>query len=51
MGEATTTVTITRTMKESLDSIKVHKRETYNDIVERLYETYKGVSEGVKADN
>lgn len=51
MREPTTTVTITREMKGKLDSIKVHKRETYNDVMERLYASCGRVSEGVKADN
>lgn len=30
------TIKISERLKKQLDNIKIHKRETYNDIIERL---------------
>src|SRR2546422_7770301 len=35
---ATTTVQLTRELKKVLDAMKLHRRESYNDVLERLVE-------------
>ena len=37
----TTTIQIDEHLKKELDEIKMFKRETYNDIIERLLEDFK----------
>jgi len=42
----TTTIHVKQSTKDRLDSLKVHSREPYNDVIERLidfYERYVGV--------
>ncbi len=36
MKPAATTIKVTRELKERLDRCKVHPREPYNDVIERL---------------
>ena len=36
MGERETTIMIKRGVKKGLDELKVHPRESYNDVIERL---------------
>ncbi len=35
---ATTTIQLSRELKKTLDGMKLHPRETYNDVLERLIE-------------
>ena len=37
----TTTIRVDEDVKKMLDSIKIHPRETYNDILKRLIEKVK----------
>jgi len=36
-----TTVAIETSVKEELNKLKIHERETYNDVIKRLIEHYK----------
>ena len=36
-----TTIKVSRETKEELDKLKIHQRETYDDVVRRLIEAYK----------
>lgn len=40
----TTTVQIDRKLKARLDTMKIHSRETYNDVLERLLEDLEEIS-------
>ena len=40
----TTTVQIHRDLKARLDAMKLHKRETYNDVLERILEDLEDIS-------
>lgn len=45
----TTTVHVKQSTKERLDSLKVHPREPYDDVIVRLidfYEKYSGIKKG-----
>jgi predicted CopG family antitoxin len=45
---ATEPIRVSRDVKEELKNLKIHPRETYNDVVKRLIETYKKcTSEGL----
>jgi len=44
----TTTIQIDRSLKARLDKIKIHPRETYNDILERLLEDLQELAPDVK---
>ena len=44
----TTTVQIDRALKARLDTMKIHPRETYNDVLERLLEDLQELSPAVK---
>jgi len=35
------TIKVSKKVKEELDSMKVHPRETYEDIIKRLIEAYR----------
>lgn len=36
-----TTITVSRRLKETLDKLKVHRREPYEDVIWRLIEKWK----------
>lgn len=40
----TTTVQINRDLKARLDAMKLHQRETYNDVLERILEDLEDIS-------
>ncbi len=40
--ERITTIQLEQPTKERLDRLKVHERESYNEVIERLLEEYKG---------
>lgn len=40
----TTTVQIKRDLKAKLDAMKIHQRETYNDVLERILEDLEDIS-------
>ena len=44
---ATTTIQLSTQLKHSLDSMKLHPRETYNDVVERLIEDVRELDQKV----
>ena len=46
----TTTIQINEDLKKDLDEIKLFRRETYNDIIERLIEDMKELSEQTKRE-
>ncbi|HKZ60673.1 MAG TPA: hypothetical protein VJ547_12635 [Candidatus Thermoplasmatota archaeon] len=41
---ATTTVQIDRTLKARLDAMKLHSRESYNDVLERILEDLEDIN-------
>lgn len=41
-----TTIRITKDLKTKLDKIKIHYRETYEDVIKRLVETYEHKTKG-----
>jgi len=43
----TTTLQIDRSLKARLDRLKIHPRETYNDVIERLVEDTKELSPAI----
>lgn len=45
---ATTTIQINRSVREILNNMRIHSRETYNDILERLIEDSQEVNEDTK---
>jgi len=47
---ATTTIAIRKDLKRSLESMKLHPRETFNDVIERLLEDLSEVNEETKRD-
>ena len=46
----TTTIQINEDLKKDLDEIKLFRRETYNDIIERLLEDMKELNEQTKKE-
>ena len=46
----TTTIQINEELKKELDEIKLFRRETYNDVVERLIEDMKELNEQTKKE-
>ncbi|MBI3034951.1 hypothetical protein HYY71_01385 [Candidatus Woesearchaeota archaeon] len=46
----TTTIQIDEKLKKELDEIKLFRRETYNDIIERLLEDMKELNEQTKKE-
>jgi len=47
---ATTTVQLTRELKKVLDAMKLHRRESYNDVLERLVEDLKELNVETKRE-
>lgn len=47
---ATTTIQLSREMKEALGAMKLHPRETYEDVLERLLEDLRELSEETKKE-
>ena len=45
MEERETTILIKRVVKKELDDLKVHPRESYNDVIERLINVKKDTGE------
>jgi predicted transcriptional regulator len=45
-----TTIQVTKELKSSLDNMKLHQRETYNDVLERLIEDFKELNTETKRD-
>jgi len=43
-----TTIQISQNLKKLLDSLKIHPRETYEDVIRRLIEKKKEGRKGVK---
>lgn len=41
MGNELTTISISTNIKEKLDKLKIHPREPYNEVMERLLEKIK----------
>jgi len=48
---ATKTIKISEEMKTKLDEIKIHPRETYDDIIRRLVNFYEKYREKIKMSN
>jgi predicted transcriptional regulator len=47
---ATTTIQLTREMKKVLEGMKLHPRETYEEVLERLLEDLKELNEQTKKE-
>ncbi len=47
---ATTTIQLSREMKEALEAMKLHPRETYEDVLERLLEDLRELSKETKKE-
>ncbi len=45
-----TTIQISNDVKEALDKMKLHKRETYNDVIENMIEDNLELNEETKKD-
>lgn len=45
-----TTIQIDETLRDRLNNMKLHPRETYNDVLERLFEDLQELSEETKKD-
>ena len=50
MGVAATTIQLSRGMKDALEAMKLHPRETYEDVLERLLEDLRELSEETKRE-
>lgn len=46
----TTTIQIKQSTKEALERMKIYKRETYNEVLERLIEEVQELSEETKKE-
>jgi predicted transcriptional regulator len=46
----TTTIQVKKSTKEALEKMKIYKRETYNDVLERLIEEVQELNEETKQD-
>ena len=46
----TTTIQIDEEIRNTLNNMKLHTRETYNDVIERLLEDFRELSEETKRD-
>ncbi|MFQ5553543.1 MAG: hypothetical protein ACE5EW_07505 [Thermoplasmata archaeon] len=47
---STTTIQLSREMKKSLEGMKLHPRETYEEVLERLLEDLRELSEQTKEE-
>lgn len=50
MCVSTTTIQLSREMKKSLEGMKLHPRETYEEVLERLLEDLRELSEQTKEE-
>jgi predicted transcriptional regulator len=46
----TTTIQLSRDMKKTLEGMKIHPRETYEEVLERLLEDLRELSEETKEE-
>lgn len=46
----TTTIQVKKSTKEALEKMKIYKRETYNEVLERLVEEVQGLNEETKKE-
>jgi predicted transcriptional regulator len=46
----TTTIQVKQSTREALEKMKIYKRETYNDVLERLIEEVQELNEETKKD-
>ncbi len=44
----TTTIQINRSIRDILDGMRIHSRETYNDVLERIIEDFQEVNDETK---
>ena len=47
---AATTIQLSKEMKETLEGMKLHPRETHEDVIERLLEDFRELNEETKRD-
>jgi predicted transcriptional regulator len=47
---ATTTIQLTTDLKRTLEGMKLHPRETFNDVLERILEDLRELDENTKAE-
>lgn len=47
---AATTIQVDKTLKKQLDAMRIHERETYNDILLRMLEDLQELNEETKRD-
>ena len=47
---ATTTIQLSKEMKDALERMKIHPRETYEEVLERLLEDLRELSKGTKEE-
>jgi len=47
---AATTIQVSRAMKEALGQLKLHPRETYEEVIERLLEDLRELNEETKRE-
>jgi predicted transcriptional regulator len=50
VGYMPTTIQIKEDVKATLDGMKIFKRETYNDVLERLIEDLKGLNDETRRE-
>jgi predicted transcriptional regulator len=50
MGSMATTIQISEDVRETLNQKKLHPRETYNDVIERLIEDSEELDEDTKKE-
>ena len=47
---ATTTIQLSKELKETLESMKLHPRETYEDVLERILEDLRELNDQTKEE-
>jgi len=47
---AATTIQVDKSLKKQLDAMKIHPRETYNDIINRILEDLEEINERTKKE-
>ena len=47
---ATTTIQVSKEMREALETLKLHPRETYEEVLERLLEDLRELNEETKRE-
>jgi len=50
MGHMSTTIQITEDIRDRLNTLKMHPRETYNEVIMRLLEDIQELNEETKKD-